>query len=54
MIQYDLPTEIDAYVHRIGRTGRVGNEGLAIAFYDSYYDSQIAEKLVKKVKLLFS
>ena len=49
MIQYDLPTDIDSYVHRIGRTGRVGNEGLAIAFYDSYFDSQLAEDLVAKV-----
>ncbi|VDM72748.1 unnamed protein product [Strongylus vulgaris] len=25
VINYDLPSEIDEYVHRIGRTGRVGN-----------------------------
>ncbi|KAK6026502.1 helicase protein, partial [Ostertagia ostertagi] len=25
VINYDLPAEIDEYVHRIGRTGRVGN-----------------------------
>jgi ATP-dependent RNA helicase DeaD len=30
VINYDVPIEKDSYVHRIGRTGRVGKEGLAI------------------------
>src|SRR5699024_2942974 len=29
---YDLPDEPEAYVHRIGRTGRAGEEGIAITF----------------------
>jgi ATP-dependent RNA helicase DDX3X len=32
VIQYDLSHNIDDHVHRIGRTGRCGNEGIAIAF----------------------
>mmetsp|Transcript_71789 Transcript_71789/g.64485 ORF Transcript_71789/g.64485 Transcript_71789/m.64485 type:complete len:795 (+) Transcript_71789:143-2527(+) len=32
VINYDLPSHIDAYVHRIGRTGRCGNNGNAISF----------------------
>jgi len=32
VIQYDAPSHIDDYVHRIGRTGRCGNEGRAITF----------------------
>lgn len=32
VINYDLPNNIDDYVHRIGRTGRAGNHGTAIAF----------------------
>jgi ATP-dependent RNA helicase RhlE len=32
VIQYDLPNEPDTYVHRIGRTGRAGAEGTALAF----------------------
>lgn len=31
VINFDLPNEIDDYVHRIGRTGRAGNSGLATA-----------------------
>lgn len=33
MINFDLPTDIDEYVHRIGRTGRAGNVGLATSFF---------------------
>lgn len=32
VINYDLPSNIDDYVHRIGRTGRAGNSGTATAF----------------------
>jgi ATP-dependent RNA helicase DeaD len=32
VINYDLPTDIENYVHRIGRTGRIGKDGVAIAF----------------------
>jgi len=31
VINYDVPTEKDSYVHRIGRTGRVGKRGRAIS-----------------------
>jgi ATP-dependent RNA helicase DDX3X len=34
VINYDLPTDIDDYVHRIGRTGRAGNVGLATSFFN--------------------
>jgi ATP-dependent RNA helicase DDX3X len=34
VINYDLPSNIDDYVHRIGRTGRCGNTGTAIAFFN--------------------
>ena len=35
VINYDVPLEKDGYVHRIGRTGRAGNEGLAITLVTS-------------------
>lgn len=34
VINYDLPESIDEYVHRIGRTGRVGNVGKSTSFFD--------------------
>ena len=33
VINFDLPGDIDDYVHRIGRTGRAGKKGLATAFF---------------------
>ena len=38
VINYDLPMSIDDYVHRIGRTGRIGHKGKAIALYVSARD----------------
>ena len=32
VVNYDLPNEPEAYVHRIGRTGRAGASGLAVSF----------------------
>ncbi|CAH1115663.1 unnamed protein product [Psylliodes chrysocephalus] len=45
VINYDLPKSIDEYVHRIGRTGRVGNRGKATSFFDAAHDSGLASPL---------
>jgi len=45
VINYDLPSNIDAYVHRIGRTGRAGNKGVATAFF-TQKDRPLAKKLI--------
>ena len=34
VINFDLPSDVEEYVHRIGRTGRVGNLGLATSFFN--------------------
>jgi ATP-dependent RNA helicase DDX3X len=50
VINYDLPSTqhdgITEYVHRIGRTARIGNEGKATSFYNDR-NEDIAEDLVK-------
>ncbi|CAD7699457.1 unnamed protein product [Ostreobium quekettii] len=46
VINFDLPNDIDDYVHRIGRTGRAGKKGLATALYAPEKDGQIARGLV--------
>lgn len=46
VVNFDLPSNIDDYVHRIGRTGRCGNTGRAVSFYDPYVDSHLAGPLV--------
>ncbi|XP_011878854.1 PREDICTED: ATP-dependent RNA helicase vasa, isoform A, partial [Vollenhovia emeryi] len=47
VINFDLPKTIDEYVHRIGRTGRVGNRGKATSFFDSNTDTPLTGDLVK-------
>ena len=33
VVNYDIPHDVDWYVHRIGRTGRAGNDGIAVTLY---------------------
>lgn len=45
VINYDMPDNIDDYIHRIGRTGRVGNSGRATSFIQE--DSALVPDLLK-------
>ena len=47
VVNYDLPSEIDEFVHRIGRTGRIGHKGKATSFFQQGKDDKIARSLVK-------
>ena len=49
VINFDLPKDIDDYVHRIGRTGRAGKSGLATAFF-SDKNIPLAKSLVILMK----
>ncbi|KAG0181423.1 DEAD-box ATP-dependent RNA helicase [Apophysomyces sp. BC1021] len=49
VILYDLPSDIDDYVHRIGRTGRAGHTGLATGFFNRN-NKNIARDLVSLLK----
>ncbi|CAI0542988.1 unnamed protein product [Linum tenue] len=49
VINFDLPKDIDDYVHRIGRTGRAGKSGLATAFF-SDQNMPLAKPLVELMK----
>lgn len=49
VVNYDLPTDIDDYVHRIGRTGRAGKKGLATAFFGEK-DMGIARQLLESLQ----
>lgn len=46
VINYDFPTVIEDYVHRIGRTGRAGATGVAYTFF-SHQDWKYAADLIK-------
>lgn len=43
VINYDIPQELEYYVHRIGRTGRNGNLGVAYTFYTGKEKNRIKE-----------
>ncbi|MGB6045144.1 MAG: DEAD/DEAH box helicase, partial [Pirellulales bacterium] len=49
VINYDMPLEAESYVHRIGRTGRAGADGIALSFCDSNERSclRAIEKLIQ-------
>ncbi|MFV0395931.1 MAG: DEAD/DEAH box helicase [Coprobacillaceae bacterium] len=50
VINYDLPETPETYVHRIGRTGRAGNDGIAISFCNFQEKGLLKDiqKLIKK------
>ncbi|GKB72190.1 DEAD-box ATP-dependent RNA helicase 37-like protein, partial [Tanacetum coccineum] len=41
VVNFDLPNDIDDYVHRIGRIGRAGKSGLATAFFNNHNSSMV-------------
>ena len=53
VINFELPSNmhggIDEYVHRIGRTARIGHKGIASSFFTER-DQPLAEDLVKILK----
>ncbi len=50
VINYDIPNEPESYVHRIGRSGRAGEEGNAISICEPEENAYIKdiEKLISK------
>merc|ERR1712059_246321 len=63
VINYDLPSNRENYIHRIGRSGRFGRKGVAINFVTSedvrilrdielYYSTQIDEMPMNVADLL--
>ena len=49
VLNFDVPNDVDDYVHRIGRTGRVGSCGQAISFFNEK-NRPIAAKLLSLLK----
>lgn len=46
MINYDFPSSLEDYVHRIGRTGRAGARGNAFTFF-THANAKFARDLIK-------
>lgn len=47
VINFDMARDCDSYIHRIGRTGRAGELGEAITFWNPDYDKPCSPALVK-------
>src|SRR5206468_11073076 len=47
VLNYDVPQNADEYVHRIGRTGRAGNSGVAVTFV-AEWDAELFEPIRKR------
>lgn len=46
VINYDFPTTLEDYIHRIGRTGRAGASGTAFTFF-THANAKFSRNLVK-------
>ena len=54
VVNYTLPEHAEDYVHRIGRTGRAGAQGVSISFLsedDAFYLPEIEKAIGKKLPL---
>ena len=47
---YDIPENVETYIHRIGRTGRAGEKGYTCLFVDPK-DSRMLSEIEKSIKL---
>lgn len=50
-INYDLPKDADAYLHRVGRAGRFGTKGLSISFVSSEEDDEVLKSIQKRFQV---
>lgn len=50
VINYDVPKNVEDYIHRIGRTGRAGKKGRSIAFINENEDLKVLKQIVDIMK----
>ncbi|WHZ10335.1 MAG: ATP-dependent RNA helicase [Burkholderiaceae bacterium] len=53
VFNYDIPFNAEDYIHRIGRTGRAGAEGLAISFVGGGNDARLVADIEKLIRRKF-
>jgi ATP-dependent RNA helicase DDX5/DBP2 len=50
VINYDMPSNIEDYVHRIGRTGRAGAKGEAVSFFSVTENAKMGRDLINIIQ----
>merc|ERR1712207_112763 len=51
VINYDMPSDSDSYLHRVGRAGRFGTKGLALTFVGDEEDSEVLKKVQERFEV---
>merc|ERR1711935_933593 len=51
VVNYDMPTDSDSYLHRVGRAGRFGTKGLAITFSATDEDAEVLKKVQERFEI---
>jgi len=51
VVNYDMPEDSDAYLHRVGRAGRFGTKGLAITFVGGDEDTAVLKKVQERFEV---
>jgi ATP-dependent RNA helicase UAP56/SUB2 len=51
VINYDMPDDSDTYLHRVGRAGRFGTKGLAVAFVATEEDEDVLKKTQERFEV---
>ena len=50
VINYDIPEEIEYYIHRIGRTGRAQKKGVVFSMLNNFAEKTKLEEIIKHTK----
>src|SRR5690606_24041031 len=50
-VNYDLPSDPDSYLHRVGRAGRFGTKGLSISFVATKEDAEVLDKISQRFEV---
>merc|ERR1712151_405083 len=51
VINYDMPSDSDSYLHRVGRAGRFGTKGLALTFVSTDEDSDVLKQVQERFEV---
>merc|ERR1711979_148140 len=51
VVNYDMPSDSDSYLHRVGRAGRFGTKGLAITFSADDEDAEVLKKVQERFEV---